>query len=178
MFIFFTILIVAVSLSMDTFSLSLSYGLFNISKTNIKIISMFVGIFHFIMPLIGNICGRLIFILIPIEEKKLIGIIFLTITVELMLSFFKDKELTPIKSILDIIIFSFTVSIDSFATGTCINVFDANKYLTCFIFMIVSFSFTYCGLSLGSYLNDRIGRKAEVIGLILLISLSIFYLVY
>ena len=178
MFIFLTILTVAISLSLDTFSLSLSYGLFNISSKDILRISLCVGTFHFIMPLLGNFCGKIIFDYIPMDEKTLIGIIFLTISFELILSFFKEKEITPIKTMFDILIFSFTVSIDSFATGTCLNIFKTNNFVVVTVFMLISFLFTYCGLSMGSFLNNKIGRIAQIIGLILLISLSIFYLVY
>lgn len=178
MFIFFTVLIVAISLSMDTFSLSLSYGMLNISKNNIFRICFCVGLFHFFMPLIGAFCGDLLFKLIPIEENKLIGIIFLTISLELFFSFNKEKELSPIKTIIDIILFSFTVSIDSFATGTCLDVFKISPWFVVTMFMIVSFSFTYFGLTLGCVFHNKIGKISEIIGLILLITLSIFYLVY
>ena len=178
MFIFFTVLIVAISLSMDTFSLSLSYGLFNIAKRDILIISLCVGAFHFFMPLLGSVLGNMIFSFIVIDEKKIIGIIFLTISIDLLLSFLKEKEINPIKNKIDILLFSFTVSIDSFATGTCLEVFEINKYYVVSIFMIISFLFTYLGLSMGHKLHNKIGRYAEIIGLSLLITLSIFYLVY
>ena len=178
MFIFFTVLIVAISLSMDTFSLSLSYGMLNISKGNILKISVCVGLFHFFMPLLGNFCGEMIFRIIPVEEKSLIGIIFLTISVDIILSLFKEKEISPIKSFIDILLFSLTVSVDSFATGTCLDVFRMNSFLVVFIFMLISFIFTYFGLSLGFTLHNKIGKISELIGLILLITLSFFYLVY
>ena len=178
MFIFFTVLIVAISLSMDTFSLSLSYGMLNISKNNILKVSICVGIFHFFMPLFGNLCGEVIFKIIPIEEKTLIGIIFLTIFVEIIFSLFKEKEISPIKTIVDILLFSFTVSIDSFATGTCLDVFDMNSLIVVSIFMIISFIFTYLGLSLGYSFYNKLGSVSIVIGLILLMLLSFFYLVY
>lgn len=178
MFIFFTVFIVAISLSMDTFSLSLSYGMLNISKKDVLRISIFVGIFHFLMPLLGNICGEMLFKIIPIEEKTLIGIIFLTISVDIIFSMFKEKEISPIKTIIDILLFSFTVSIDSFATGTCLDVFNMNSLFIVSIFMIVSFLFTYLGLSFGVSLHNKIGKISELIGLILLITLSFFYLVY
>lgn len=178
MFIFFTVLIVAISLSMDTFSLSLSYGMLNISKSSILMISISVGLFHFFMPLLGNLIGDLIFKIIPIEEKTLIGIIFLTISFDIIISLFKEKEINPIKTIIDILLFSLTVSIDSFVTGTCLDVFKINIFLVVTIFMIISILFTYLGLFLGYTLHNKIGRISEIIGLTLLISLSFFYLVY
>ena len=178
MFIFLTILIVAISLSMDTFSLSLSYGMLNIKKKEILKISFFVGVFHFFMPLFGNIIGKVLFNYIPVDENKIIGIIFLTISVDIIFSLFKNKEISSINSINEILFFSFTVSIDSFITGTCLDVFNTNYFFITFLFMIVSFLFTYIGLSIGYYIHDRIGVISEIIGIILLISLSFFYLIY
>ena len=54
----FIILIIAVSLSMDTFSLSLAYGMLKLKNSIIKQISITVGIFHFFMPLLGDFLGE------------------------------------------------------------------------------------------------------------------------
>ena len=77
MFSFFTVLLVAIGLSMDTFSLSLGYGMFNLSKKNIIRISIIVGLFHFLMPLLGNRFGDIILKYSPICEKNIIGLVFL-----------------------------------------------------------------------------------------------------
>ena len=178
MFCFFTVIIVAISLSMDTFSLSLSYGMLNISKKEIFKISLFVGFFHFFMPLLGNSFGELLFKYISLNERALVGIIFLVISVDLIFSLFKKKEVSPIKSIIDILFFSITVSIDSFITGMCLDVFCLNSFIIELIFMIISFVFTFIGLYIGYYIHNKIGIIAEIIGIILLISLSFFYLIY
>ena len=178
MFSFLTILIVAISLSMDTFSLSLSYGMLNINKKEIFNVSFLVGLFHFFMPIFGYIFGNYILKIFPINERMLIGVIFSTISVDIIFSLYKNKELTRIKSFFELLLFSFTVSIDSFVTGTCLDVFNQNILFIVLIFMIVSFIFTFIGLSIGSLVHNKIGIVAEIIGIILLISLSIFYLIY
>ncbi len=177
MFVFLQIIIVAISLSMDTFSLSLSYGMINIKRKDILKISIFVGIFHFFMPIIGNLFGNFIFNYLPINERDLIGVIFLVISCEIIISLFKDKTISSIRSLLDILLFSFTVSIDSFAIGICLDVFNTNYFVIVSIFMIVSFNFTMLGLLLGYFIHDKGGFISSLIGVILLISLSIFYLI-
>ena len=176
MFLFFTIILVAIGLSMDTFSLSLSYGLFNLKKNEILKISITVGLFHFIMPLLGNLLGDFILKILPVSEKIIIGIIFLLISFDLIISLFKNEEIKPINNNLDILIFSTTVSIDSFSTGIALDVFGVSNLLVVFIFMIFSFLFTFLGLSTGKILHDIIGKNAEYIGIIMLLSLSLFYL--
>ena len=55
---FLNILSIAIALSMDTFSLSLSLGTYNISYKKIFQISFTVGLMHFLMPLFGDFLGE------------------------------------------------------------------------------------------------------------------------
>ena len=54
------LLIIGVSLSIDAFSISTCIGMTKIPKNKTFNISITVGIFHFIMPLIGVIISHLI----------------------------------------------------------------------------------------------------------------------
>ena len=173
MSIFLTIILVAIGLSMDTFSLSLSYGMLSIAKDKILKISISVGIFHFFMPIFGN---SLNIFLPPINKNIIIGIIFLTISINIITSFFKEKEITPINSIFNIIMFSFAVSIDSFTVGVGLDAFLYPHVIVTAIFMLVSFLFTYTGLTLGNKINQRVGFISQIIGFLLLFILSIIYL--
>lgn len=177
MFIFFTILLIAVGLSMDTFSLSLSYGMLNQNKKAILKISLTVGIFHFFMPLLGEIIGEIVTRNIPIKEDLIIGLVFLILTIELIISLFKKEELKPLNSYIEILIFALTVSIDSFTTGIGLDAIEASPILISSIFFIVSSTFTFLGFYLGYKINDLVGNKAKIIGIILLFFLSINYII-
>ena len=52
------ILLIGVALSMDTFSLSLGVGTYNLEKRKSLQLAILVGIMHFIMPLLGNVVGE------------------------------------------------------------------------------------------------------------------------
>ena len=56
---------IAVSLSMDAFSLSLAYGTLNLEKKDINNLSLIVGIYHFFMPLLGLFIGNIV-----LKKKK------------------------------------------------------------------------------------------------------------
>ena len=45
--IFFTIVLIGISLSMDAFSLALVYGTYSLVKKDILLLSVIVGLFHF-----------------------------------------------------------------------------------------------------------------------------------
>ncbi len=176
--IFLNLLLIAVGLSMDTFSLSLTYGLIIKNKNIAKKIAITVGLFHFFMPLIGNIIGEYFLNLIKINAEIVESVVFLSIATELLISLFKNEEIKEITSILSIITFSFAVSIDSFIVGIGLDAITKNHLFSSLIFMITSFLFTYIGLFLGKKIRNYIGKKADVIGILLLIMLSINCLVH
>ena len=57
---FLTILLIGISLSMDAFSLALVYGIQGMSKRDKIFLSLIVGVYHFIMPLIGLTFGTIL----------------------------------------------------------------------------------------------------------------------
>ena len=76
------------------------------------------------------------------------------------------------------ILFAFTVSIDSFSIGIGINAISNNIILCSSVFSLVSAIITYIGLRLGKRLNLMIGYTSNIIGSIILIGLGFFYLFY
>ena len=55
-----TIIIIGISLSMDAFSLSLIYGTLGMKEKDKIILSLIVGSYHFIMPLLGLLIGSVV----------------------------------------------------------------------------------------------------------------------
>ena len=89
---FLLILTIAISLSMDAFSLSIAYGTLGIKKTQMYILSTIVGIFHFFMPLIGLIIGNTIFNFINIDSSLIVCMVLSIIGIEMIYESFKKKE--------------------------------------------------------------------------------------
>ena len=89
---FFTILLIGISLSMDAFSLSLIYGMLGISEKNKIKLAIIVGIFHFFMPIIGNILGYFISDISYINLDIVACVILLYIGTSLIISNFKDED--------------------------------------------------------------------------------------
>ncbi len=128
------LVIIAVTLSMDAFSLSLAYGTIGLDKKNIILLSCIVGIYHFIMPQIGNLFGILILKIIKIEPNIIIALIFTIIGIQMIIELFKEeKETFPLK-ISQMILFGFAVSIDSFSVGIGLNAITNKNILASSIF--------------------------------------------
>ena len=105
-----TAFIVAVSLSMDAFSLALIYGTFNLDNKKNIIISFMVGIFHFFMPLTGYTFGDTLSKLISPNIDLFMAIIFIYLGIQMFISVFKNEEIEMINSFFSVILFAFTVS--------------------------------------------------------------------
>ena len=173
---FFTIILVGISLSMDAFSLALIYGTQGINRKDEIVLSMMVGLFHFFMPLIGFFVGNYLFSYFKINLDYLIGIIFFIIGLEMIISSLKGKKVSFLDNIWSYMLFSFSVSIDSFTTGLGFRAISNNYFMVSFMFMLCSFFFTYIGLLLGNIFNTKFGSISTIMGGVILVFLAIYYL--
>ena len=171
------ILIIAVSLSMDAFSLSLAYGTISLSKKEINLLSIIVGIYHFFMPILGMLIGKFVFDILEINENIIVLIIFSFIGINMIIESFKKEEKVKKMKTLEMVLFGLAVSIDSFSVGIGIKSISNNFIMCSIIFSITSFIFTYLGLVLGNKLTQLIGKISTLIGGITLIILGIIYVI-
>lgn len=171
-----TVILIAISLSMDAFSLSLLCGTEGISKRKKIILSTIVGIYHFIMPLIGLSLGSLITSKIILNTDILVGVILSLIAIEMIISSFKEREEKFLLSITGFLLFGFSVSIDSLTTGIGLRAITNNYILSSLIFSLTSSIFTLLGLNLGNILNQKYGKISTLTGGIILFVLGMFYI--
>jgi len=174
--IFFTIVLVGISLSMDAFSLALIYGTYSFRKKEIVLLSMIVGIFHFFMPLMGLVLGNLITQYFLFNVNLVVGIIFGIIGIEMVISSIKDEDVNIMVGLFGFLLFGLSVSIDSFTTGIGLSLISHNYLLCSIVFMIISSFFTYLGLVFGSKLSDRFGKYATLCGGIIMLILASSYI--
>lgn len=167
----------AIALSMDAFSLAIAYGTTHIPIRKKIILSLMVGIFHFIMPQLGAYLGTELLLNYIAKANYLVGIIFLILGIEMVIS--KDEECQgTITNIFSILLFSLTVSIDSFSVGIALSLTSKTIILACIIFAITSMSFTFIGINLGNKLAEKFEKKSKYLGIIILILLGIKYLLF
>ena len=149
-----TIFLIAVSLSMDAFSLALIYGTQGIAKKDKLLLSLIVGVYHFIMPLIGVIIGNLITSKILINTNILVGIILSLIAVEMIISSFKETNNKFLLTFPSYLIFGLSVSIDSLTTGIGLSLITKNCIFSSTVFCVTSMLFTYLGLNPSDYIIE------------------------
>ena len=171
----YSLFLIGVALSMDTFSLALSIGTF-ISNKKALSLSSIVGIFHFFMPIFGMIIGNQLIKTFRLDGDVLLGIILLFIAMQMLFDFLKKDDEHLKLSFLGMLFFAFGVSIDSFSVGIGMNALTNHIILATSIFAICSFSFTFSGIILGNYAKKKIGILANFIGFIILFILGLSHL--
>jgi len=173
---FLIILTIAVSLSMDAFSLSLAYGTLNLKVKDMMKLSSIVGVYHFVMPLLGLLSGKLFLRVFPISPDLIVFIVLTFIGVQMIIESLKYEEPDKKTTFLELLFFGLAVSIDSFSVGIGLSTIS-QRYIFCsIIFSVSSFLFTYLGLNLGRYINQIVGKISTIIGGVVLILIGILYL--
>jgi putative Mn2+ efflux pump MntP len=171
-----SIFLIGVALSMDTFSLSLCYGVLELPKKKMLTLAVIVGLFHFFMPILGMTFGDIIEKIILIDMKIIVYIIFMILGLEIIVSSIKKEENLILLNIFGLLLFAFTVSVDSFSAGIGIN-FISDKHLLCStIFSITSLSFTYAGLVIGNAIGAKFKDVSKIVGGFILILFAFTYL--
>ena len=173
---FFTIFLIGISLSMDAFSLALVYGMIKIPKKKKILLSLIVGMYHFIMPLIGLIVGTFIDNISFINLHIIASIILIYIGIDLIISNFKEEDNLSVSKT-GLFMFGLSVSIDSLTVGIGLKALTNNYLLSSIIFAICSSLFTYLGLILGNIIGNKIGTYSKIVGGIILIVIAIIMFV-
>ncbi|MBQ6840888.1 MAG: manganese efflux pump [Bacilli bacterium] len=162
---------------MDTFSLSLSLGTFNVTKVKCILFSLIVAFFHLFMPLIGSILGNSIDRFIVVNPNRLLFIIFLFIAIEMLVELLSKDEKKYDFTIINMIIYAFSVSIDSLTVGIGLKNIVEYPLVGAFTFSLVSFIFTFLGLIIGNYSYEKLGKTSKIIGFLIIVSLAIVHLI-
>ena len=163
---------IAISLSMDAFSLAISLGTLSIPLQSRIKLSFIVGLFHFFAPLFGCICSFVILNTTHLDTHLLSGIIFLYIAIQMLKDFKEKGQINLSESIVGFLFFAMGVSLDSFGVGMTLSL-SYNIILYLFIFAFFSGMFTFLGLFLGDITHKLLGKFSIIMGACIMIVLSI-----
>jgi len=169
---FLTVLIIGISLSMDAFSLALIYGMQGMPQKQKILLSIIVGIYHFIMPLIGLTFGTILDNINLISIDIIASLILIYIGIDLIISTLKREDRLEITKT-GFLIFGLSVSIDSLTVGIGLKAITDNYLISSIVFSLTSLIFTYLGLILGDIIGSKIGKYSKLIGGIILICIAI-----
>lgn len=173
----FSIILIGIALSMDTFSLSLGVGMFNVSNKKALKLAGIVGLMHFIMPFLGMMLGEQLIHIFEIKYDILLGFILIIIALQMIIDIIRHEEEKFNLSLIGMFVFAFGVSLDSFSLGLGLKAITSNIYLAMCVFAICSALFTYIGVVVGRFANKLLGTYANILGAIILFVLGLMHLI-
>ena len=176
----FTILLIAFSLSIDAFVVSVTAG---ITITKIKLghalkIALMFGLFQAIMPLIGWFSGNQIRTIFESVEYFVVTGIFFVIGFKMLFETFlikeeKEKDYTNFKLLL---LLAVATSLDAFAAGLGFSILHVYIVIPVIIIGMVTFLTSFIGVYIGDTTGKFFGNSFGIIGGVILIGLAIRFL--
>ncbi|MBM7631444.1 manganese efflux pump MntP family protein [Geomicrobium sediminis] len=171
MFEWFSLIVMAVALGMDAFSIALVFGVGpGINRSGMWRIATSVGVFHMIMPLAGMALGAWISNFYGAGVASFVaGVILALIGIQMIFTSVsgKKEQSYQLRGI-GVLFFAFIVSLDSFSVGVSLGALGAEATAVILIFGFVTMLMTLIGLSLGSLFRNRIGDYGELLAGIVL----------
>ncbi len=177
-----SIIIIAVSLAMDAFSVSITAGIV-IDKCTYRHyfrLAFHFGLFQFMMPLIGYFAGIHVENYIKAYDHWIALALLIFIGGKMIKEAFSKKEDDSCKKDpsrgLNLVILAIATSIDALAVGISIGVLNKPIILPSIIIGVVCSIFSIIGISIGRKIPN-ISKKAEVIGGVMLIIIGLKILI-
>ncbi len=173
-----SILIIAVGLSADCFAVSFSgcIAMKSVSRRQVIIASLSFGIFQALMPVLGWLVGQTVVDLIADYDHWLAFALLAFIGGKMVWEFFRkeDEECkTDITKWKTLITLSIATSIDALAVGLTFAFLEVNIALACGVIGITAFLVSILGFVLGKKAGKVLGKRAELIGGLVLIAIGL-----
>lgn len=167
---------IGISLAMDAFAVCVCQGMAistDRGKLGLKLGSIF-GCFQGIMPLLGYQIGNIFTDKISIYGNIIAYIILVGIGINMIREAKNEEECSVISDFKTLIILGIATSIDAFIVGLSFAFNGvAFIYYCILIIAIVTFIICFIGTTIGVQIKDRIGKKAQYFGALVLIVLGI-----
>jgi len=172
-----SLLILAIGLGMDAFSVSLGLGMQQLRLKRIALIGLTIGIFHILMPFTGILLGQAISTQIGNLTTLAGGILLFIIGAQMFFSAFNHEikvRAHPIGTGLFLIAFS--VSIDSFTVGLGLGISGVKVILSLLLFGAISCFLACFGMLIGRKVQGYLGTYSELLGGSILCGIGLYVL--
>lgn len=177
---FLSILLVALSLSADCFAVALSSSISNraLPAWQGLRVSFFFGVFQAAMTLIGWWAGSYILDFIEdFDHWVAFGLLAFVGGRMIWESFHEEEKKVDITRWRFLFILAIATSLDALAVGLSFAFLKVNLLMASSTIGIVSFIITFIGFLAGKKLGEIVGKRAEIIGGIILIAIGIRILI-
>lgn len=168
--------LLAFSLSLDCFAISISHGLkSNKSRNSIITLSLMFGIFQSLMFILGFYLGSYILSFFSSFTSLLaMGLLFFIGIKMIKEGLAKDEDnQIETSGLKEYLLLSLATSIDALAAGISYTTIKTDFILTIILIGVISFLLTLIGGFSGKQIGEKFGKKSEIFGGLVLIGLAI-----
>lgn len=169
-----SIIILAIGLAMDAFSVSITRGL--TLQCNIKyalIIAIFFGGFQAFMPVLGWLSGIQLQSMVSLYAPWIAFILLFLIGLKMIYeSFYSDEDVCKVFSLKELIMLSVATSIDAFAIGVTFAILNTPIITPILIIGLVTFILSFIGVYIGKKIGHLFENKMEIVGGLILIAIG------
>lgn len=170
----FSTFLIAISLAMDAFAVSLSNGIAikNLKKSYVLKFGIFFGVFQFAMPLLGYFLGSYFADFISKYSGIVAFILLGVIGINMLLE--KEDETVAnsdesIVSTRNVVMLAIATSIDALAVGVSFVALGSDILIPSIIIGITAFFFGCAGVYIGNKFGGKLGKYATKLGGVILI---------
>lgn len=171
------ILLISIGLAMDAFAVSVCKGLAmkKMSWKKAIIIGLYFGIFQAVMPVIGYFLGTTFERFITNVDHWVAFILLVGIGINMVKEAF-NKESENRNDNVDMktmLVLSIATSIDALAIGITFACLKIHIVMPVITIGLITFIISVIGVKIGNQFGDKYGKKAEIMGGVILILLGI-----
>lgn len=169
------LVLIAVSLAMDAFTVSVMYGMTIHHMNHIKRVSIafYFGLFQAIMPACGYYLGRIFSVYIKEIDHYIAFIFLMIIGFHMIKDAFSGEEVLGGFHLLDLTMLAIATSVDAFAVGMTFAFLEMPLWGSCLVIGGVTFLLCFIALYIGQYLGHKFQSQAYFGGGIVLIFMAI-----
>jgi putative Mn2+ efflux pump MntP len=175
---YFTILVIALGLSFDTFAVSLSYGVIRngILFRQASWIAIVLALFQGGLTIAGYFLGSIISDALKATDHwialGLLSFLGIKMIVE-GLKKTKDEETKDYSSTIVLLTIALGTSIDAFAVGISFAMLNVRIWEAGILISAITFLASMTAIRIGKSAGERLGNKVEIIGGLLLIAIGL-----
>lgn len=182
MVMFFTLLLMGVSLSMDAFAVSICKGLSmrKVNKKQCLVIGLFFGGFQALMPFVGWVLGSRFEQYITSIDHWIAFILLGFIGGKMVVEAIREKDeavevrkMDPPLDFKEMFILAIATSIDALAVGITFAFLQVPIVEAISIIGITTFVISVIGVYVGNFFGNRYKKKAELVGGMILILIGV-----
>lgn len=174
----FAVLLMAMALGMDAFSLGIGIGLRGVGLLDVLKLSSIIAIFHVLMPLAGMATGQYVSTLLGSVATSVGGALLLLLGGHMVYSSLRGDQSISLdhRTGWGLLLFALSVSIDSFSVGVSLGMFSEHLWFTVLMFGLFGGLMSVLGLLLGRRVGYSLGGYGEAFGGVILFAFGILFL--